>query len=83
MKRLKLIVAGFFASLLGAAAQSLPLTPTGNNLYNTGYNGNTLATSSQQDTHYFIQTPGYGPTYQATPLASGWVIVRETAPTGG
>src|ERR1700761_127941 len=71
----------FLASLVGLAvlshentalAQITILTPTENNLYNTGFNGTTLAGNNQLDTHYTISNFGTGQTFQANPLAGGW-----------
>jgi uncharacterized protein YhjY with autotransporter beta-barrel domain len=69
--KLKLIIAFFLAGWANAGAQSINLAPAANNLYNTGYNGTTLAGPNQMDTHYTLL--GIGPTYQANPLAGGWV----------
>jgi uncharacterized protein YhjY with autotransporter beta-barrel domain len=49
------------------------LTAAANNLYNTGYNGTTLAGNNQLDTHYTLTNHGSGQTFQANPLAPGWV----------
>ena len=73
------VVLGCIVTLLSASTlyhvegQTVTLTPTENNLYNTGYNGTTLAGDNQLDTHYTITNYGTGQTYQANPLAGGWV----------
>jgi uncharacterized protein YhjY with autotransporter beta-barrel domain len=60
------------AGLFPLAAQQITLTPTANNLYNTGYNGTVLDTAHQADTHYELIGYGTGTAYQASPLAGGW-----------
>jgi uncharacterized protein YhjY with autotransporter beta-barrel domain len=67
-------MAGLLA--LHARAQDVTLTPLGNDLYNTGYTGNTLAGHNQIDTHYLVTndtTHLTAPTFEANPLATGWV----------
>jgi uncharacterized protein YhjY with autotransporter beta-barrel domain len=49
------------------------LTASGNDLYNTGYDGTSLAGNNQPDTHYVITNYLTGQTYQANPLAPMWV----------
>jgi uncharacterized protein YhjY with autotransporter beta-barrel domain len=76
-------------SILRVDAQTVTLTPTANNLYNTGYAGTVQAGPNQPDTHYQVVTPGFPVTYQANPLAGGWVAnpvdsqwITVTNPTG-
>jgi hypothetical protein len=54
-------------------AQTVTLTASGNDLYNTGYDGTSLAGNNQPDTHYVITNYLTGQTYQANPLAPMWV----------
>jgi uncharacterized protein YhjY with autotransporter beta-barrel domain len=70
---LTLITLGLLCPLLPSHGQVITLTPTGNDLYNTGYNGITLAGPNEIDTHYTITNFGTGQTFQANPLAAGWV----------
>jgi len=62
-------------SQIPARAQTVTLTPTENDLYDTGYNGTSLAGANQLDTHYTITNYNVngGQTFQASPLANGWV----------
>jgi uncharacterized protein with beta-barrel porin domain len=58
--------------IVSAPAQAVTLTPSANNLYNTGYSGTVLAGNNQADTHYELIGYGDGVAYQANPLAGGW-----------
>ena len=60
-------------SMYHTKGQAVILTPAENNLYNTGYNGTTLAGDNQLDTHYTITNYVTSQTFQANPLAAGWV----------
>jgi uncharacterized protein YhjY with autotransporter beta-barrel domain len=77
--------------LLTAKAQTVTLTPSGNDLYNTGYDGTVLAGNNQPDTHYALIGFGNGTAFQANPLAGGWaanpgnaqwITISNTTTTG-
>jgi uncharacterized protein YhjY with autotransporter beta-barrel domain len=56
-------------SFLTVEAQTITLTPTANNLYNTGYSGTIPAGNNQADTHY--QLIG-GTAFQSNPIDGNW-----------
>ena len=65
-------------SLFPVSAQVVIMTPATNNLYNTGYAGTVLAGNNQVDTHYVLTNFLTTQTYQAHPLANGWLLNSHT-----
>jgi hypothetical protein len=63
------------AGLSSASAQTVILTPTANNLYNTGYNGTTFATGNEADSHYTVTNYSVfgGLAYHSNPVQPLWV----------
>ena len=65
-------------SFSSASAQTVTLTSTANNLYNTGYNGTALATGDQLDTHYVLTNFTSPNTYRSDPPQPLWVPNANT-----
>jgi uncharacterized protein YhjY with autotransporter beta-barrel domain len=78
-RRLIVFPAALALAISFSPAQEIVLTPAANNLYNTGYDGTTLAGNNQPDTHYELLGFGTGIAYQAHPLAGGWAANQAGA----
>jgi len=65
-------------SIFPAHAQTVLMTPTANDLYNTGYSGTVLTSNNNIDTHYTVTNYTSTLTYRAKPLSNNWIPYTST-----